>query len=55
MGGVNLPITAESHVIHDCDTNGGGLQHSGGNKQVSKVIGKISEAETIAFIMRLPG
>lgn len=25
------------------------------NKQVSKVIGKISEAETIAFIMRLPG
>lgn len=41
-------------VTQDCETNGGEL-HSGSNKQVSKVTGKISEAETNVLIMRLPG
>lgn len=56
-----LQIAAESHhisVIHvyDTDGGGGGLQHNGEkNKQVSKVIEKISETETNVLIMRLAG
>lgn len=54
-------IAAESHhinVIHvyDTDGGGGGVQHNREkNKQVSKVIGKISETETNVLIMRLAG
>lgn len=49
-----MSITAESHAIHDCDTKEDCSTVAATNKQVSKVIGKISEAETIA-LMRLPG
>lgn len=61
MGGLNLQIAAESHhisVIHvyDTDGGGGGLQRNREkNKQVSKVIEKISETETNVPIMRLAG
>lgn len=60
LGGLNLPIAAESHIsvihIYDTDGGGGGLQHNREeNKQVSKVIEKISEAETNVLIMRLAG
>lgn len=55
-----MPIAAESHIsvihIYDTDGGGGGLQHNREeNKQVSKVIEKISEAETNVLIMRLAG
>lgn len=60
MGGLNLPIATESHIsvihVYVTDGGGGGLQHNREkNKQVSKVIEKISEAETNVLIMRLAG
>lgn len=60
MGGLNLPIAAESHIsvirVYAADGGGGGLQHNREkNKQVSKVIEKISETETNVLIMRLAG
>ena len=56
-----MQIAAESQhisVIHVCDTDDGGgeLQHNREkNKQVSKVIEKISETETNVLIMRMAG
>lgn len=42
--------------MFNTDGGGGGLQHNGEkNKQVSKVIEKISETETNVLIMRLAG
>lgn len=60
MGGLNLPIATESHIsaihVYVTDGGGGGLQHNREkNKQVSKVMEKISEAETNVLIMRLAG
>lgn len=60
MGGLNMPIATESHIsvihVYVTDGGGGGLQHNREkNKQVSKVIEKISEAETNVPIMRLAG
>ena len=60
MGGLHLQIAAESHIsvihVYDTDGGGGGLQHNREkNKQVSKVIEKISKTETNVLIMRLAG